>query len=92
MNDCITRDMKMINKRGLHARATAKFVQTVNRFDAQVFVEKDGNSVVGTSIMGIMMLAASQGTTISVTAVGVEASAVIEELNRLITDRFGEDE
>ena len=80
------------NQRGLHARASAKFVQTVERFDADVRVTRCGETVGGTSIMGLMMLAAAPGTTIEVAASGREAQAVLDALTRLIAERFGEDE
>ncbi|WGD29893.1 HPr family phosphocarrier protein [Ancylobacter sp. WKF20] len=88
----LTRELSIVNKRGLHARASAKFVQTVERFDADVRVTRCGETVGGTSIMGLMMLAAAPGTSIEVAASGREAQAVIEALTHLIADRFGEDE
>lgn len=87
----LARDLLIINKRGLHARASAKFVQTVSGFDAAVTVSKDGTSVGGTSIMGLMMLAASPGCSISVTASGTDAEAVLDALSALVADRFGEE-
>ncbi|MCM2294430.1 HPr family phosphocarrier protein [Allorhizobium sp. BGMRC 0089] len=86
-----TRELPIINKRGLHARASAKFVQTVQGFDATVTVSKDGTTVGGTSIMGLMMLAASPGTTILITTDGNDAEKAMEALDALIRDRFGED-
>jgi len=86
------REFAIINKRGLHARAAAKFVQTVERFDAAVTVTKDGQSVGGDSIMGLMMLAAAQGTSIHVAASGVEAVGALDALEALVAERFGEDE
>ena len=80
------------NKRGLHARASAKFVQLVDRFDARVSVSKDGQTVCGTSIMGLMMLAAAPGCAIDVVAEGNDARAVVDALNALIGDLFGEGE
>jgi phosphocarrier protein len=88
----LTRELSIVNKRGLHARASAKFVQTVERFDADVRVTRCGETVGGTSIMGLMMLAAAPGTTIEVAASGREAQAVLDALTRLIAERFGEDE
>ncbi|MBK3746191.1 HPr family phosphocarrier protein, partial [Paraburkholderia aspalathi] len=76
---------------GLHARASAKFVQLVDKFDAHVRVEKDGMIVGGTSIMGLMMLAASPGCCILISASGVEAEAVLDALQELIADKFGEE-
>ena len=88
----LTRELPIVNKRGLHARASAKFVQTVERFDADVRVTRCGETVGGTSIMGLMMLAAAPGTTIEVAASGREAQAVLDALARLFAERFGEDE
>jgi phosphocarrier protein len=87
----ISRVLPIVNQRGLHARASAKFVTTVSRYDAEVTVEKDGISVGGASIMGLMMLAASPGCGIRVSASGPEAEAVMEALEALIADRFGEE-
>jgi phosphocarrier protein HPr len=87
----LSRELLIINKRGLHARASAKFVQTVEGFDAQIQVSKDGMTVGGTSIMGLMMLAASPGCTIEVTASGQQAEAALEALANLVADRFGEE-
>jgi phosphocarrier protein HPr len=81
----------IVNKRGLHARASAKFVETVARFRAEVTVSKGGNSVSGRSIMGLMMLAASQGSVIELAAVGPEAQNVIEALLALVAAKFQED-
>ncbi len=88
----IVRDLKILNKKGLHARASAKFVQCVDRFEAEVSVLKDGQSVSGTSIMGLMMLAAGIGSSIEVRAVGADAIAAIEAIAALVNDRFGEGE
>ena len=89
--DVLRKEMMIINKRGLHARASAKFVQLVSGFDAAVEVEKDGVTVGGTSIMGLMMLAASPGCAISITASGTDAEAVVAALEELVADRFGEE-
>jgi phosphocarrier protein HPr len=89
-NDAIIRTFVIRNKKGLHARASAKFVQTVEKFDADVRVTRGHETVGGTSIMGLMMLAAAPGTSITVEATGREASEVIEALARLIESRFGE--
>lgn len=86
-----SRKFTIVNQRGLHARASAKFVQLVDSFDAQVTVEKDGMSVGGTSIMGLMMLAASPGCCIQVTAEGADAAQVLDALEELIANRFGEE-
>lgn len=88
----IARELKILNKKGLHARASAKFVQCVDRFEAEVFVLKDGQSVSGTSIMGLMMLAAGIGSSIEVRAAGSDAEAAIEAIAALVNDRFGEGE
>ena len=81
----------LVNKRGLHARASAKFVETVARFQCEVTVKKDDNEVSGRSIMGLMMLGASVGTTIELVAVGPDADDAIGALSRLIAARFHED-
>ena len=86
-----SRELPIINKRGLHARASAKFVQTVDGFDAKITVSKDGMTVGGTSIMGLMMLAASPGCTVMVEAEGAEAEAALEAIAALIADKFGEE-
>lgn len=78
------------NKRGLHARASAKFVQLVDGFDAKVSVSKDGQTVCGTSIMGLMMLAAAPGCCIDVTASGSEAKDALDAISGLVDDLFGE--
>ncbi|WP_454683625.1 HPr family phosphocarrier protein [Ancylobacter moscoviensis] len=88
----IQRELAIINKRGLHARASAKFVQTVERFAADVRVTRAGETVGGTSIMGLMMLAAAPGTTILVEAGGPDAQAAVDALDALVSDRFGEGE
>ena len=88
----VVRIFAICNKKGLHARASAKFVQTVEKFDAEVRVMRGGETVGGTSIMGLMMLAASPGTSITVEATGKEAAEVIEALAALIDARFGEND
>ena len=88
----ITRVMHIINQKGLHARASAKFVQTVEKFEADVRVSRGAETVGGTSIMGLMMLAASPGTSITVEASGKDAAAVVDALEALLANRFGEDE
>ncbi|RUM98624.1 HPr family phosphocarrier protein [Pseudaminobacter arsenicus] len=90
-NGLVSREFKIVNQRGLHARASAKFVQVAGGFEASVDVEKDGVKVGGTSIMGLMMLAASPGCNIRVTASGPEAKEVMEALEALIATRFGEE-
>ncbi len=86
-----TRELPIINKRGLHARASAKFVQMVEGFDATITVSKDGMTVGGTSIMGLMMLAASPGCSVYVEASGNQAAEALAALEALVADRFGED-
>jgi phosphocarrier protein HPr len=86
------RVMKICNKRGLHARASAKFVQLAENFDAQVVVSKDGHVVGGTSIMGLMMLAANDGSEIRVSVTGKDAQKALLALQQLVEDRFGEGE
>jgi phosphocarrier protein HPr len=88
----IVRVFDIINKKGLHARASAKFVQTVERFDAEVKVTRGSETVGGTSIMGLMMLSAAPGTAITVQASGAEAAQVMDALQALIDGRFGEDD
>ena len=88
----IVRVLEILNQKGLHARASAKFVQTVEKFDADVRVTRCGESVGGDSIMGLMMLAAGPGTSITVEARGPEAVNVVEALEALVTERFGEDD
>ena len=91
MPEPLVREFEIVNQRGLHARASAKFVQLVGSFQAEVRVEKDGVSVGGTSIMGLMMLAASPGCCIRVTAEGDQAAEVMAALATLISSRFGEE-
>ena len=88
----VTRVMKIVNEKGLHARASAKFVQAVEKFDATVRVSRNGESVGGDSIMGLMMLAAGIGSSITVTATGREAQELIAALEELVSSRFGEEE
>lgn len=87
----VSREIPIINKRGLHARASAKFVQMVERFNAEVTVTRNGEEVGGTSIMGLMMLSAGPGTTIMVSAKGPEAEAAILALAELVASKFGEE-
>jgi phosphocarrier protein len=86
----IVRVLEICNKKGLHARASAKFVQTVEQFDAEVWVTKGNETVGGTSIMGLMMLAAGTGSSITVEAVGPQAAEVMEALAELVSSRFAE--
>lgn len=87
----LTRDLPIINQRGLHARASAKFVKCAEGFDAEITVSKDGQTVPGTSIMGLMMLAASIGSTVSVEASGPQAEAAMLALEHLVATKFDED-
>jgi len=85
-----TRRLTICNKRGLHARASAKFVKTAEAFDAEVTVARDGQTVGGTSIMGLMTLAAAPGCCIEVSATGPQADAALDALAALVEDGFGE--
>jgi phosphocarrier protein HPr len=84
--------LEIVNKKGLHARASAKFAQTCERFNATITVTRGAETVGGTSIMGLMMLAAATGTTIKVEATGSEASAAIAALTKLVESGFGEED
>ncbi len=85
-----SRRLLIRNEKGLHARASARFVETVERFDATAKVERDGMEASGDSIMGLMMLAAAQGSAIDVETAGPEADALLAALDALLADRFGE--
>src|SRR5262249_39633239 len=91
MTEPLVREFEIVNQRGLHARASAKFVQLVSNYTAEVRVERDGVSVGGTSIMGLMMLPASPGCCIGGTAEGEQAAEVMDALETLISSRFGEE-
>lgn len=82
--------LRIVNEKGLHARASAKFVEVVEKFDAEAEVEKDGMSVSGDSIMGLLMLAASRGTEIRVCTTGTQSEDLLRALSDLIADKFGE--
>ena len=84
------RTLQIVNEKGLHARASARFVEVVERHDASAEVAKDGMSVSGDSIMGLLMLAASRGTSIEVRTSGAEADKLADALEQLVADRFGE--
>ena len=88
----VVREIPIINKRGLHARASAKFVKMVEDFDAEVTVTRGAETVGGTSIMGLMMLSAAPGTTIIVSATGADAEAAVAALAELIGNKFNEEE
>src|ERR1700755_279491 len=87
----VSRELPIINKRGLHARASAKFVQMVEKFEAEVWVTRGGETVGGTSIMGLMMLSAAPGTTILVSAKGPQAQAALDAIAALVADKFNEE-
>ena len=90
MNEALSRTLRIVNKRGLHARAAAKFVRTAGQFDAVVRVLHNGQEVSGLSIMGLMMLAAGIGQDITIAASGRQASDALEALVSLVNTRFGE--
>jgi phosphocarrier protein HPr len=85
----VSRVLEIVNSKGLHARASARFVQTVEKFDADVKVTRNGETVGGDSIMGLMMLSAGPGTSIIVEATGAEAAQAIAALDALVSSRFG---
>jgi len=87
----VSKDLLIINKRGLHARASAKFVQTVERFTSEVWVTRGSETVGGRSIMGLMMLAAGPGTTIKVSALGPDAGEAIKAITALVESKFNEE-
>ena len=87
----VSRQVRIDNQRGLHARASAKFVNLASEIDAKVEVEKDGHRVCGTSIMGLMMLGAAMGDSIVIHVEGEQAEAALERLVELVEDRFGEE-
>ena len=87
----VARTVEVINERGLHARASAKFVKLAGEFDAEVTVTREGQTVDARSIMGLMMLAAGPGCTIDILADGEEAQAAVDALSELVADRFHEE-
>ena len=87
----VARTVEICNKKGLHARASAKFVTMASRIDAAIEVEKDGNRVCGTSIMGLMMLGAAMGDRITISASGIGAEAAVDQLAALVEARFHEE-
>jgi phosphocarrier protein len=91
MSSLAPRHFTIVNKRGLHARASAKFVQMVESFEADVKVSRDGSTVGGNSIMGLMMLAASTGCLIEVSASGPQAVEALDALEALVANKFGEE-
>jgi phosphocarrier protein HPr len=88
----VVREVEIVNKKGLHARASAKFVQTAENYNAAIIVTRGHETVGGTSIMGLMMLAAATGSTITIQATGKEAAAAVEALVALVSGKFGEEE
>ena len=91
MTQALEREFTIINELGMHARAATRFVQVANRYQADVDVEKDGQTVNGKSIMGVLMLVAAQGTVITVRARGDDAEEAMAALAELITNKFGEE-
>ena len=88
----VVREVEIVNKKGLHARASAKFVQMAEQFDAQITVNRGQETVGGTSIMGLMMLAAGPGIHITISASGPDAAEAVDALSALVASRFGEEE
>ena len=91
MSKAVKRTLLIVNEKGLHARASAKLVEVVEGFDANAEITRDGMSASGDSIMGLLMLAASKGTSIEVRTSGPDAGALAQALETLVADRFGED-
>ena len=91
MEGSVRRTFKIVNEKGLHARASAKLVETVEQFEAEAEVSRDGISATGDSIMGLLMLAASKGTSIEVEIRGSDAEELADALQTLVAERFGED-
>ena len=87
----VSRQVEITNQRGLHARASAKFVNLASQIDARIEVEKDGNRVCGTSIMGLMMLGAAKGDSVLIHVEGENAEQALQQLILLVEDRFGEE-
>jgi phosphocarrier protein len=88
----LERELRLVNKKGLHARASARFVQTVQQFDAEVKVKRGEETAGGDSIMSLLMLAAPFGSKLTISASGKEAEAALDALEKLLSDRFGEEE
>ena len=86
-----TRQLRIVNEKGLHARASAKFVECVEGYDAQAEVTKEGRTVSGDSIMGLLMLGAARGTSIDVSTSGAQANELADALELLVANRFGEE-
>ena len=92
MSETIRREVTIVNRLGLHARAAAKLVTLASGFDAEVRLRRDNREVDAKSIMGVMMLAAGKGTRLEVMAIGPEAQLAVDRLEQLVKGRFGEDE
>lgn len=90
MTEAIRRELQIVNEKGLHARASAKFVEVVEDFDAEAEVFRDGMSAAGDSIMGLLMLAAAKGNSIEVETRGRDAAPLADAIEKLVADRFGE--
>jgi phosphocarrier protein len=88
----VTRELTIINKLGLHARAAAKFVSTASRYGCEIHIERGGQRINGKSIMGVMMLAAAKGSTLNLTAEGEDEEAALAAIEELVAGRFGESE
>ncbi len=91
-SDRVVREVEIVNKKGLHARASAKFVQTAEQFGAEINVTRGHETVGGTSIMGLMMLAAGPGSTVTISATGPDAQAAVDALCQLVASGFGEED
>ncbi len=91
LSNSLSRSLNITNIRGLHARASAKFVKCAESFEADIWVSKNGAEVCGTSIMGLMMLAASPGCSIKISASGTDAVDALDALQELVENKFGED-
>ncbi len=91
-SNAVVRELAIVNKRGLHARASAKFVQTVEKFESAITVTRNAETVGGNSIMGLMMLAAGIGTSVTVSATGPDAEAAVAALAHLVEGKFGEEQ
>lgn len=92
MTDSLTRTLTIQNKKGLHARASSRFVQTVEAFSSDIMVSKGDTEVSGNSILDLMMLAASTGSHLEISATGADAHDALDAIEALITDKFGETE
>ncbi len=88
----ISREITIVNKLGLHARAAAKFVNLASSFESEIQLRRNGQSVNGKSIMGVMMLAAAKGTTLELSAEGSDAETALQQLDALVAHKFGEEE